>query len=84
MLCESRLFNPPVVAYDASKSGTNWSYGFSRALAAWGEFVASVFFGITILLRDEAHFGDLELAEGVHDVDHALVVHFVGAFDHDA
>jgi len=39
---------------------------------------------LVFLLRRQSHFGDVELAEGVHDIDHDLIIHVVRAFDDDA
>ena len=36
------------------------------------------------LFRRKSHFGDVELAEGVHDIDHDLTVGFFYAFDYQA
>jgi len=54
--------------------------GFAPGVEIKFQFSISAF----CLLRGEAHFGDVKLAEGIHDVHHDLIIHFVRAFHHHA
>ncbi len=54
-----------------------------RWFAECGATLVSEIFVRDFLLRRQSHFGDVELAEGVHDIDHDLIIHVVRAFDDD-